>query len=71
VTDGVVAPLWIDPMCKRKTLERACGSEITWVGLGLDIQKRVVCPHEAVDGTVRAIVVRFELKEGRIVTLAI
>jgi hypothetical protein len=67
-----------DPMCKRETLEwdlrwfrTSCGSEITQVELGLDIQKRVACPHEAIDGTVRAIVVRFELKEGRIVTPAI
>jgi hypothetical protein len=38
----------LDPMCKRKTLERdlpwfraSCGSEITWVGLGLDIKKEL------------------------------
>jgi hypothetical protein len=54
----------LDPMCKKKTLERdlswfrtSYGSEITRVGLGFDIQKRVACPHEAVDGTVRANVV--------------
>jgi hypothetical protein len=67
-----------DPMYKREILERdlswfrtSCRSEITQVGLRLDIQKRVACPHEAVDGTVCAIVVQFELKEERIVTPAI
>jgi hypothetical protein len=48
----------------------SCKSEITRVGLGLDI-KKVACPHKAVDSTARAIIVRFELKEGRIVTPAI
>jgi hypothetical protein len=78
VTDGVVAPLWI--LCVKGNirerfvliLERRV--EVRSHGLGWDLtskKKRVACPHEAADGTVRAIAVRFELKEKRIMTPAI
>jgi hypothetical protein len=68
----------LDPMCKRETLKRDFSwfrtvmwkwDHTGWVGTWH--QKRVACPHEVVDGTVRAIVVRFELKAGQIVTLVI